>query len=168
MINKKITWSLLRILIPLFIIGFTIIYFTYNKPHKDFNKAPSQFTIESKKLIEVGVKCCMDISDGLNNDLSNLSESSKVSLEINVEEIPISKELKDSFPNNYIDIAINGGEDYELLFTFDESKIKLPFNHFVIGRVLEKNAKNIFLMDFRKRNLQVRGMLQESLRVFSD
>ena len=51
MINKKITWSLLRILIPLFIIGFTIIYFTYNKPHKDFNKAPSQFTIESKKLI---------------------------------------------------------------------------------------------------------------------
>ena len=51
MINKKITWSLLRILTPLFIIGFTIIYFTYNKPHKDFNKAPSQFTIESKKLI---------------------------------------------------------------------------------------------------------------------
>ena len=51
MINKKITWSLLRILIPLFIIGLTIIYFTYNKPHKDFNKAPSQFTIESKKLI---------------------------------------------------------------------------------------------------------------------
>ena len=30
------------------------------------------------------------------------------------------------------------------LFTFDESKVKLPFNHFVIGRVLEKNAKNIF------------------------
>ena len=51
MINKKITWSLLRILIPLFIIGVTIIYFTYNKPHKDFNKTPSQFTIESKKLI---------------------------------------------------------------------------------------------------------------------
>ena len=51
MINKKITWSLLRILIPLFIIGLTIIYFTYNKPHKDFNKTPSQFTIESKKLI---------------------------------------------------------------------------------------------------------------------
>ena len=51
MINKKITWSLLRILIPLFIIGLTIIYFTYNKPHKDFNKTPLQFTIESKKLI---------------------------------------------------------------------------------------------------------------------
>ena len=51
MINKKITWSLMRVLIPLFIIGITIIYFTYNKPHKDFNKTPSQFTIESKKLI---------------------------------------------------------------------------------------------------------------------
>jgi len=53
MINKKITWSLLRILTPLFIIGVTIIYFTYNKPHKDFNRASSQFTIESKKLISL-------------------------------------------------------------------------------------------------------------------
>ena len=53
----------------------------------------------------------MDISDGLNNDLSNLSESSKVSLEIDVEEIPVSEELKNSFPTNYINIAINGGED---------------------------------------------------------
>ena len=104
---------------------------------------PSPKITESKKLIEAGIKCCMDISDGLNNDLSNLSESSKVSLEIDVEEIPVSEELKNSFPTNYINIAINGGEDYELLFTFDESKIKLPFKHFVIGKVLEKNAKSI-------------------------
>ena len=104
---------------------------------------PSPKITESEKLIEAGIKCCMDISDGLNNDLSNLSESSKVSLEIDVEEIPVSEELKNSFPTNYINIAINGGEDYELLFTFDESKIKLPFKHFVIGKVLEKNAKSI-------------------------
>ena len=89
----------------------------------------------------------MDISDGLNNDLTNLCESSKVSMEINVEEIPISKELRDLFPDNYINIAINGGEDYELLFTFDESKIKLPFDHFIIGKVLEKNKNSIVYKD---------------------
>lgn len=117
--------------------------------HKTENKLtvshlrPMPRIIESGKLIEAGVKCCMDISDGLNNDLSNLSESSKVSMEINVEKIPVSKELKDSFPDNYINIAINGGEDYELLFTFDESKIELPFNHFIIGKVLKKNTKSI-------------------------
>ena len=51
MINKKTTWSFLRILIPLFAAGIAVVYYTYNKPHRDFNKSPSQFTVESKKLI---------------------------------------------------------------------------------------------------------------------
>ena len=52
MINKKLYWSLLRIFLPLFIIGSVFIYFTYNKPHTDFSKSRSEFTIESKDLIE--------------------------------------------------------------------------------------------------------------------
>ena len=51
MINKKLYWSLLRIFLPLFIIGSVFIYFTYNKPHTDFSKSRSEFTIESKDLI---------------------------------------------------------------------------------------------------------------------
>ena len=51
MINKKLYWSLLRIFLPLFIIGLVFIYFTYNKPHTDFSKSRSEFTIESKDLI---------------------------------------------------------------------------------------------------------------------
>ena len=85
----------------------------------------------------------MDISDGLHNDLLNLCESSKVSIEINIEDLPVSKELKSEFSDRFIDIAINGGEDYELLFTFDESKIKLPFNYFIIGSVVNKNENNV-------------------------
>ena len=52
MINKKIYWSALRFILPLFIIGVVVVYLTYNKPHKDFNKSRSEFTIESKDLIE--------------------------------------------------------------------------------------------------------------------
>ena len=51
MINKKTTWSFLRIFIPLLVTSIAVVYFTYNKPHRDFNKSPSQFTVESKKLI---------------------------------------------------------------------------------------------------------------------
>ena len=51
MINKKLYWSLLRIFLPLFIIGSVFIYFTYNKPHTDFSKSHLEFTIESKDLI---------------------------------------------------------------------------------------------------------------------
>ena len=52
MINKKIYWSALRFILPLFIIGVVVVYLTYNNPHKDFNKSRSEFTIESKDLIE--------------------------------------------------------------------------------------------------------------------
>ena len=81
MINKKITWSLLRILIPLFIIGFTIIYFTYNKPHKDFNKAPSQFTKiilitgtitdleENIIILDNGIVCTLDPSQKIDDQI---------------------------------------------------------------------------------------------------
>ena len=51
MINKKTTWSFLRIFIPLLVTSIAVVYYTYNKPHRDFNKSPSQFTVESKKLI---------------------------------------------------------------------------------------------------------------------
>ena len=51
MINKKIYWSALRFILPLSIIGLVFVYLTYNKPHKDFNKSRSEFTINSKDLI---------------------------------------------------------------------------------------------------------------------
>jgi hypothetical protein len=53
MINKKIYWAIFRFFLPLSIIGLIIIYNTYNKPHKDFNKSPSEVTIESEELISL-------------------------------------------------------------------------------------------------------------------
>ena len=53
MINKKIYWTIFRFFLPLSIIGLIIIYNTYNKPHKDFNKSPFEVTIESKELISL-------------------------------------------------------------------------------------------------------------------
>ena len=53
MINKNIYWTIFRFFLPLSIIGLIIIYNTYNKPHKDFNKSPFEVTIESKELISL-------------------------------------------------------------------------------------------------------------------
>ena len=90
-----------------------------------------------------GVRCCMDISDGLQNDLVNLCESSKVSVEINVQDIPISDELKGQFADSFFDIAISGGEDYELLFTFKDLPKKIMDSISVIGEVKESHLKQI-------------------------
>jgi len=94
-------------------------------------------------LSKNGINCCMDISDGLHNDLINLCDSSKVSALIKIENIPVSGELKNMFPDNYHDIAINGGEDFELLFTFNDLPKDLLDEIIIIGEVKEINSNQI-------------------------
>lgn len=75
--------------------------------------------------IEIGIKlreiasACIDISDGLVADLTHICESSGVGSEINLKNIPLSthsRKIVDKNAGMLIKI-INGGDDYELLFT---------------------------------------------------
>ena len=70
-----------------------------------------------QKLIQLGVKCGMDISDGLVDDLKKLARSSSTSILIDMPAIPIESGLLPVFGPESIEHALNGGEDYELLFT---------------------------------------------------
>ena len=67
----------------------------------------------------------MDISDGLSTDLARLAEASGVGAEIEAGRIP----GPDGVPHS-LELALNGGEDYELLFTVPRGKLsKLPHSH---------------------------------------
>lgn len=54
---------------------------------------------------------CIDLSDGLSTDLLHLCEASGVSAELELNALPIHPLAK-----GRLDLALNGGEDYELLF----------------------------------------------------
>lgn len=58
----------------------------------------------------------IDISDGLSTDLDHICEMSGVGAEVWSEEIPIAKIGSPASPVG-LDLALHGGEDYELLFT---------------------------------------------------
>jgi thiamine-monophosphate kinase len=77
---------------------------------------------EGQILIERGVKTAIDISDGLVADLHHICESSNVNAKINIEQVPVHPAVTAHFPN-YRDLALCGGEDYELLFTADEAAV---------------------------------------------
>ena len=70
----------------------------------------------------------IDISDGLSSEILHLSEQSKVGIHIYEDKIPIDNEtikICKEFKLNEITAALNGGEDYEILFTIDQSDYDL-------------------------------------------
>jgi thiamine-monophosphate kinase len=72
---------------------------------------------EGQILATGGVKCAMDISDGLTADLGHICEASRIAALVNIASVPIHPAVKEAFGNDALDMAISGGEDYELLFT---------------------------------------------------
>ena len=62
----------------------------------------------------------MDVSDGLSSEMLHICEKSKVGCRIYEDKIPIDYEtarMAEEFNMNLVTAALNGGEDYELLFT---------------------------------------------------
>ena len=62
----------------------------------------------------------MDISDGLSSELLHICKSSQVGCRIYPERLPIDQEtyrVAEELKLDPLFVAMNGGEDYELLFT---------------------------------------------------
>ncbi len=87
----------------------------------DYHLAPSIDERCGAKLVELGVRgACMDISDGLSSELNHLACASGVAIEIEERHIPVDPEvvrMSERYGLDPLDFALNGGEEYELLFT---------------------------------------------------
>lgn len=86
-----------------------------------------------------GVHAMMDISDGVGSDLRKMLTSSGVGAEVEVAKVPLSDGLRRlCFERGWsgTELALCGGEDFELLFTADPS-VKPEIPCFAIGRIVE-------------------------------
>ncbi len=87
----------------------------------------------------------IDVSDGLASDLFHICKQSNLGAFIEEGKVPIHPESEQKaidFKLDPITCALHGGEDYELLFTIDESdleKIRFMPNVFIIGEMTPKD-----------------------------
>lgn len=101
-------------------------------------------------LQELNIKASsmIDISDGLSSDIIHLCRASKTGCKIFEDKIPIADEVKDLSKEFHIDPsipALNGGEDYELLFTLPLDQREKLTNHpdiSIIGHMTETEGEH--------------------------
>ena len=115
------------------------------------------------KQIHKFANTSMDISDGLITDMNKLINKQKLSFEINVNKIPISKNLKfylkkhDKSRTQYL----FNGDDYQILFTASKKNrsliksIRKKMNQkiTIIGKINNGYKKNLIKMDNKSQNL---------------
>nr|WP_321228870.1 thiamine-phosphate kinase [uncultured Psychroserpens sp.] len=100
--------------------------------------------VELLKKMEVKPTSMIDISDGLSSEIMHICKQSDVGAEIYENKIPLDPQVISTCEEFKIDsttIALNGGEDYELLMTISQEdfpKIKGNPNLTVIGYITEK------------------------------
>ena len=107
---------------------------------------------EGRLLVEQGAKAAIDISDGLVADLGHICQASKVSARVEVDRVPISPPVKANFGDRALELALAGGEDYELLFTggselIDKVRMAVSCPITVVGEIIADNIGEITLVD---------------------
>ncbi|AIY91002.1 thiamine-phosphate kinase [Geoglobus acetivorans] len=123
---------------------------------------------EGVKLTDLS-RCAIDISDGMVKELRAISEASGAGIVIWEGELPISDEVREFCRINGLDehlIAMNSGEEYELIFTIDRDKISsLEIEFTVVGEVvrgkgvwIRRGEKTEQVRDFSWRHFS-RGLL---------
>ena len=96
-----------------------------------------------EKLHEAGIKptAMMDISDGLSSELMHICTQSNVGCAVYEDKLPIDYQaaaLAEEMNLNIVTCALNGGEDYELLFTcsLDDYEKLIPLEDvYLIGHI---------------------------------
>lgn len=111
----------------------------------------------------------IDISDGLSSELMHICKQSGVGCRIYEERIPIDYQtaiMAEELNMNVMTCALNGGEDYELLFTVpiaDHEKVAAMKDIRVIGHIVSESMGNAMITrDGVEMQLRAQGWTMES------
>ena len=104
----------------------------------------------------------MDVSDGISTDLGRLAEASAVGVVVQQDLLPKPANLPFR-ETDWLELALHGGEDYELLFTVSRRRVPLVPRTFQgvplhrIGEITKSRALRLVGPDGKERELEPGG-----------
>jgi thiamine-monophosphate kinase len=120
--------------------------------------------INAFEKLQIKPTSMIDISDGLSSEILHLCKNSKVGCNLFEEKVPMdlqTKKMAEELNINPLVAALNGGEDYELLFTLspeDAEKLKNDPDFTVIGEITKADeGASLVTTGGSKIELQAQG-----------
>lgn len=131
-----------------------------SKLFKDAHLKPVPKIKEGQILLHQGVRSAIDISDGLLADLAHICKASQVSAGISQSLVPIHPSLQSYFEADCQQLALTGGEDYELLFTasnqvIEKVKRSMSCPVTIIGEIIGGSQGQVTLTDATNESLRL-------------
>ena len=123
---------------------------------------PRADVIAEMRQLGIRPTAMMDVSDGLSSELLHICKQSNVGCRIYEDRIPIDYQtavMAEELNMNLVTAAMNGGEDYELLFTVpltQHEKVEQMKTARLIGRIT-KPELGAFMVTRDDNELQIRA-----------
>jgi len=116
------------------------------------NETMKRSTKEGQLLLKLGITTAIDTSDGLLADLRHICEASEVGARVNIDRLPVHPAVSSNFGERSHELALSGGEDYELLFTgsaeiIDRVRAEMEYPVTAIGEITSDEPGKISIID---------------------
>lgn len=113
------------------------MFFKKNKEHFVKSYTSPELPVKFSKFLYKFSNSSIDISDGIFQDLNHLLDYSKKGASINIEKIPLSKQLEQLIQSKNLNLinVISNGDDYQILFTSKKNNRNKIFKYSKISKV---------------------------------
>jgi thiamine-monophosphate kinase len=107
---------------------------------------------EGQLLIKHNIRTAIDVSDGFIADLRHICATSGVSARVNISNLPVFPPAAHVYGKRALQMALSGGEDYELIFTgstadIEEIKKESACPITIVGEISKGQPGEISLFD---------------------